>query len=274
MQINVVVSRLLAFSLNDLAVSVLYLANRLVELPLGVFTIAVVTVAFPSISRSIARKDTEGLQREYGGGLRLSFAISVPAALGLIVLREPILNLLFVWGHFSVDDVALVAPVLVIYAIGLPFYSLATYVTRGFHALKDMKTPFKVALWAFVLNCLLSIIFMRIWAMEGLAAANVVVMGGQSIFLHLLLTRKETACGQIRLKGALVRILVASGLMAALVWGIGDAIHIIFSSQKGASLAVVLIGIPISVYVYFVILKVLKFEDMNSFRLLFIRSKA
>ena len=100
-QINIVVTRFLAFWLDDAAVSILYLTNRLLELPLGVFAIAVTTVLFPSLSQFVARNDLPGFTGVFHQGVRMITAVTIPAAMGLIILREPILNLLFVWGVFK-----------------------------------------------------------------------------------------------------------------------------------------------------------------------------
>lgn len=265
-QVNIVISRLLAMALNNEAVSVLYLANRLMELPLGVFTIAVLTVVFPAISRSRARGDQCNIEAEYGRGLRLIFAITIPAAFGLSILSVPILSLLFEWGVFSVKDVDLTAAILVIYSLGLPFYSLATFATRGFHSLKDMKTPFQVGIRAVILNFIFSIIFMNLWGMKGLATANVLVVAYQSLVLHLKLKFKEKAFHSPELIGALYKIILASAAMALFTWSAWNYVTFFFQGIKLQSIIIVSGGIPASIFLYFLVLKLLKYKDLASLK--------
>tara|TARA_B100001248_G_scaffold261149_1_gene251369 strand:+ start:8835 stop:10391 length:1557 start_codon:yes stop_codon:yes gene_type:complete len=258
-QINIVVSRMLAFGLNASAVSVLYLANRLIELPMGVFAIAVATVVFPNLSLLVARGDTEGIGKAYGQGMRLIFAITVPAALGLIILCKPILVLLFEWGKFGAGDVALSAPVLMIYALGLPFYSLGMFATRGFHALKDTKTPVKVACLSFVVNVVLSLLLMRMWGTAGLATANILSAAVHGFVLHRLLVKKASAFSLMGFVRPLSHIAVATAAMSFSVMGI---LHLCAGGvTKQMALLAVAIGIPLAIIVYATFLWMLDFED-------------
>ncbi|MCC5788162.1 MAG: murein biosynthesis integral membrane protein MurJ, partial [Opitutales bacterium] len=144
-QVNVVVSRMLAFSLDEAAVSLLYLANRLMELPLGVFAIAVATVIFPLLSRYASELNWAAMGSAYRRGLRLIFVVTIPAGVGLIVLREPIVTALFQWGAFGAESVRETGPILAIFALSIPFYAWASFSTRGFHSLKNTSTPVRIA---------------------------------------------------------------------------------------------------------------------------------
>src|SRR5690606_1993504 len=94
-QVNNAGSRLLAFSLNEQAVSLLYLASRLIELPLGVFATAITTVLFPSMARAASRENWAAFSSEFQQGVRVILAITAPAAVGISVLGAPIIRLLF-----------------------------------------------------------------------------------------------------------------------------------------------------------------------------------
>lgn len=98
--INMAVSRLIGLSLSDSAVTVLNLATRLMELPIGVFAVAISTVVFPLIAKYAAAGDGAGLATAYRKGMRLILVINVPAAVGLVVLAVPIIRLLFERGAF------------------------------------------------------------------------------------------------------------------------------------------------------------------------------
>ena len=144
------------------------------ELPLGVFTIAVATVFFPLLAKALSNHDETAFSAAFLKGLRLVVGISLPAGIGLFVLGEPIIELLFFWGAFEQADVLATVPLLAIYGLGLPFYSAATFATRGLHASKDMRTPVKVAAYCLLINLFFGLILMQFWAAAGLAAANVV----------------------------------------------------------------------------------------------------
>lgn len=171
-QINTAVSRLLAFGIDNTSLSVLYLANRLVELPMGIFTIAVATVVFPQLAKLAAARDYYTLMEGFSKGLRLILVITLPAMLGLIMLADPIVSLLFDWGAFDSKDVDATVPILQICALSIPIYSWATMSTRGLHSFKDTRSPMQIAFLTLIINIGLSIGLMRIWGIQGIAIAT------------------------------------------------------------------------------------------------------
>ena len=183
-QVNVLVSRFLGYSLpEDGAVSMLFLTSRLTELPLGVFAIAISTVVFPEMTRLLGQQDESGFHRAFTKGLRLTLVITLPAAMGLVLLAEPILVTLFQWGRFGDGEVAETVPVLMLASFGLPFYAVAAFYVRGFHARKDMKTPLFAAILSLVMNVFFSLVLMQFWGVLGLAAANGLAAIFQTLFL-------------------------------------------------------------------------------------------
>ncbi len=260
-QINIVVSQLLAFGLNDQSVSILYLANRLIEFPLGVFTIAITTVLFPTISRLAAQKKFSELGAEYQRGLRMIFAITIPAMMGLIVLHRPILRFLFEWGNFDSQDIDLTAPILKVFAVALPFYSLSTFATRGFHSIKDMRTPYKLAIFVFILNVGLSLGLMFPLGTLGLASANVISAIVNGICLQRLLEKKNGYFRHEAFLRASLKIVIAACTMGVFAWGFAFLLSGYFGIGKIGDLLIICLGIPASVGVYFYMLKLLKFEE-------------
>lgn len=216
--INMVVSRFIGLSLNDAAVSVLNYATRLMELPIGVFAVAVSTVIFPLISRFAAQGDLESLGGAYRKGMRLILFINIPAAVGLAVLAEPIIRLFFQHGAFHRSDTAMMAPVLAVFAIGLPFFSFVNLVLRAFYAQKDTVTPVRAAVLSFVVNLVLSIVLMQWLSTVGLAIAGNLAIVVQAWFLQVRLTRKTQELSLHHLGPDLAKIVFASTLMGALVW--------------------------------------------------------
>jgi len=190
LQVNILVSRTLAFFIDDDGVALLYLAARLVELPLGIFAIAATTVLFPQFARFAGAGNNEGLRRSYRLGSAFVFAVTLPAFIGLAVLGNTILQAVFAWGLFDPADAARAAPVLAIFAAGLPFYAQSALLTRAHQARQDMTTPVRVAGWVLLSNLLLSIALMIPFGVHGLAAANSLAAVVQVILLQWHLRSK------------------------------------------------------------------------------------
>jgi putative peptidoglycan lipid II flippase len=273
-QINIMVSRCVAFGLNESATTVLYYSQRLTELPLGMFTIAFATVLFPNIALQASQGDNEGMARTYAQGLRLILAMTVPAALGLVALRVPIVRVLYEHGKFDAQSVAQVAPVLAINALGIPFFSLATLSIRGFYAQKDMRTPVHVAKLDFFLNIGLTLVLMIPFGACGLAMANLASSIFQTVMLQRLLRRNKTPLANPPIRRAVLAIgLAGAGMLAFTVagwWvlqaGLGDRKISWLLHLRVADLLAVGGLIPVSMIVYVLLLRVAKFEDWPQLR--------
>lgn len=267
-QINIVITRLLAFYLNANAVSVLYLANRLVELPMGMFTIAVTTVLFPKLALHFNKKDDAGMQQAYIQGIRVILAITIPAALGLAVLRVPILELLFLWGKFDYKDLILTAPVLLVYSLGIPVYSVATMATRGFHAIKDTKTPVLIGLLGLLLNVLLTVMLMFVWGTVGMALANVISATVQAYLLQRLLSGR-TALSVKGIGASVKKLCLASMVMAVSAYGFWALLDHLLDKGKVSSLIAVVVVVPMSIFVYLKCLQWVRFDEVRAVSNLF-----
>lgn len=215
--VNMSVSRIVGLSLNDAAVAVLNFAQRLMELPIGVFAVAVSSVVFPLIARHAAAGDHANFAGAYRKGMRLILVINIPAAAGLAVLATPIIRLVFQRGNFSQEATDMMTPVLIANAIGLPFLSFASLALRAFYAQKDTMTPVRAALLSFGVNLGLSIVLMRPLSTVGLAIASSVASAVQAVYLQSHLARKQEALAFRHLGGDLGKILVATTVMTVVV---------------------------------------------------------
>jgi putative peptidoglycan lipid II flippase len=140
-QINIFISTLLASFLPEGSVSFLYYADRIVELPLGIFGIAIGTAALPSFSDQVARGHYEEMKKTISFSLRLMLFITIPAMIGIIALQEPIISVLFQRGQFDPRSSVLTAQALFWYTVGLWAFSTIRVVVAAFYALQDTKTP-------------------------------------------------------------------------------------------------------------------------------------
>ena len=209
-QLNVLVSTILASLLEPGSVSYLYYADRLLQFPLGVFAVALGTAALPSFSSLAARQDVDGLRTTLGYSLRMVNFISLPSALGLMVVAVPAFSLLFQRGAFDAADVAACAHALVFLALGLWGVSAARVLVPMFHAMQDTRTPMRVAFLTFVLNFLLSLALMGPVGTAGAGNAFVTVVAALGGGIGLL---------SLSYAGlALANSLSATFQFAALLW--------------------------------------------------------
>lgn len=218
-QVNIYVAGILAYAVSDSASTLIFYANRLMELPIGVFAIAVSTVVYPLIARHALEKNFAAMADDYRKGIRLILIINVPAALGLALLSEPITRVLFQRGHFSADDALGMAPLVAIFAIGMPFFSMVNLTVRAFYSVKDTKTPVKVAVIDFVVNLGLSLFLMHWLGAKGLVLASTTAIVVQTVLLKRALTRKLPEMRFAPLWPSVGKIVVATLVMGLLVGG-------------------------------------------------------
>src|SRR5690606_17570631 len=181
--------------------------------------IAVATVVYPLIAQHAARGDHVAMGGDYHRGIRTILAINVPAGAGLALLSEPIIRVLFQRGAFDASDTQMMAPLLVAFAVGMPFCSIVSLSTRAFYAIKDTKTPVKIATVSFVVNVAASLVLMRVWGTFGLALASSIAVIVQTVLLQRRLTVRlpELAFRPVMID--LVKILAGTAMMAAVVGG-------------------------------------------------------
>ena len=171
-QISLLLDTVLASFLKTGSVSWLYYADRLSELPLGAFGIAIGTVILPSLSRHHAGDDPKAFSATIDWALRMVLLLGVPAALALAILSEPLIASLFYYGKMSAGDVVQSANALEAYSLGVLTFMLIKVLAPGFFARQDLKTPVRVAVICMVANMVMNLIL--IWPLQhvGLALAT------------------------------------------------------------------------------------------------------
>ena len=217
-QINILVGTLLGSLLAQGSVTYLYFADRLVQFPLGVFAIATATAVLPSLSRQAATGDLDTLKDTFAQALKLVFFITIPATVGLIVLREPIVALLFQRGEFDAQATRLTAQALLYYSMGLWAFSAVRIVAATFFALQDTRTPVRMAGISIFANIVLGVVLMKPLAHGGLALATSLA---SMLNLGLLLGALRTKLGSLGWKS--IALSVCRSLLCSVVMGI--AVH-------------------------------------------------
>jgi putative peptidoglycan lipid II flippase len=220
-QINIVVGTILGSLLAEGSVTYLYFADRLVQFPLGVFAIAAATAVLPSLSRQAASEDFEALKNTFDHAFKFVFFISIPAMVGLIVLREPIVALLFERGEFDAQATQLTAEALLYYSIGLGAFSAVRIVAAAFFAMQDTRTPVKLAGLSILANVILGVALMKPLDHSGLALATSL---SSMLNLGLLVRALKSKLGPLgwrRIFRSFARTLVGSIIMGTAVWAVG-----------------------------------------------------
>ncbi|GGC03689.1 putative lipid II flippase MurJ [Marinobacterium zhoushanense] len=217
-QINLLLDTVLASFLQTGSVSWLYYSDRLSELPLGVFGIAIATVILPSLSRRHAEQSSEHFRQTLDWAVRMVLLIGVPAALALVVLAEPLLVTLFHYGEMSALDIEMSARSLRAYGLGLVAFMLIKVVATGFFSRQDTKTPVKIAMQAMGANMVLNLILIWPLAHAGLALATTLSAYMNAVLLLRGLLRAGVFTWQTGWRTFVMRLMAANGALCLLLF--------------------------------------------------------
>ena len=223
-QINIFIGTILASLLPKGSVSYLYYADRIVELPLGVFAIAVGTAVLPTLSEQVSRGSFGDLRKTISFSLRLILFVSIPATIALIILREPIISVLFQRGSFDAASTVATAQALFYYSLGLMAFSVIRVIDGTFFALQDRKTPLKAGFAAVIVNVVMSVILMGPLKHGGLALATSIATSVNVLILFFILRKKIGPFLDGEFYGSLKKILLASAVMIASIYAVHSAI--------------------------------------------------
>ena len=219
-QINLLLDTMLATFLPTGSVSWLYYSDRLSELPLGVFGVAIATVILPNLSRHHASSSTKEYSETLDWALKMILLIAVPAAAALVLLAEPILVTLFYYGDvMTLRDMSMATLSLRAYALGLIAFMLIKVLAPGFFARQDMRTPVRIGIIAMATNMVLNILFVAplhfYWQIGhlGLAAATSVAAFVNAILLYIYLKRSGVYVASDHWLAFFCRLIGAVGAM-------------------------------------------------------------
>ena len=267
-QINLLFDTVLASLLPDGSVAWLYYSDRLTELPLGVFAIAIATVILPTLSALNTRAEPEEFSQTLAWAMRNVLLIAVPATVALWLLAEPILATLFQYGAFTDRDVEMAAASLRAYTVGLGGFMLIKVLAPGYYARQDMKTPVKIGIIAMVSNMVLNVLFVfpLMWYFGmghvGLSLATSVSAWINAGLLYLGLRR-----GGISLTGVfeakfVARLVVAVSMMgiavsmmspavslwltADLSWRVGQMTLLVFVGMASFAIVLAVLGFKLN----------------------------
>lgn len=270
-QINVMVNTNFASAIADPqrgldgAVSWLSYAFRFMQLPLGLFGVAIASATLPAISRSAASGDTGEFRATLARSIGAVFLLTVPSSVGLAVLGESIIGAIYQRGRFELYDTQQTAAALSCYAVGLAAYSALKVLTPAFYALGDARTPMLIGLASIAVNYTAAAVLVKLFGMghAGLALTTsaVALFGGLAQFA--VLRRRLGGLQGRRLLRQFLKVGLASLLMAGAVWLSSRGLRAWLGTDQFASMADVAVSVPLGLAVYYLSCRALGLEDFD-----------
>jgi putative peptidoglycan lipid II flippase len=248
-QFNVLVNSMFASTLGDGAIFWLAIAFRLMQLPLGLFGVALGTVTLPLLSRLVVAGRIDAFRSELARAMRWAFLLTIPSTVGLMMLAEPIISVLYQHGKFDAYQAGQAAGALRFYSIGLAGYAALKVLVNAFYALDRRKTPMVVSLMAVGLNLLFNWIFIfRLgWGHRGLAFSTGCIATFNFLVLYALMQVQLKGLESRKLLLLLGKVLLASALLgavcaASLHWLLADWAEQSFPAKLAGLLATVIVA--------------------------------
>jgi putative peptidoglycan lipid II flippase len=247
----------------------LYVAEHITQLVMGICAVAMSTALLPTLSHHAAAKDFVEMKRTFGFSLRIVSFIAIPAAVGLILLRQPIVQVLFQHGKFVAESTALTARALFYYALGLPAFAAIRLITPMYYSMHDTMTPAKVGAYALALNIVFNSLFLAFFlkylSNGSPALASSVAAYFNFVFLFAIFRKRYGRLGARGLAASLSKMGICAAAMAAVCYSALKMTHFAGVSdflRQAATLAAV---IAVSTGVYFGLAWLLHCEELEEF---------
>jgi len=264
MQINILVGTIIA-SFQASAVSYLYYADRIYQLPLAITGIAIATVILPTLSKAIFRKEEKSFFLQ-NRSIELSLFLSAPAMVGILVATQPIISCLFGYGSFNQESIYQTSRALFIFGFGLPAFSLLKIYSSFYFARGDTKFPFKVSLLTVIINILISILFFAYFGFIAIALGTVIscwiAILVYQFNLHQNNLHQFDKIFKIRISKIFVCSFIMSAILYFLLFEFGDVFY-----ENSASKIFYLVGIVgSSALIYFLLSILFKSFSISDFK--------
>ena len=275
-QVNVAVNAMFAYGVGEGAVSWLTWSFRLMQLPIGVFGVAVATVTLPALSRAAIGGIGEDFGPTLARGLKLVVFLVFPATVGLVVLAGPIVSLIYERGDFSVQDRMATVGALQAYGYGLLFYAALKVLQPAFYAIDKRWFPMMASIMALVVNigCNYTFVFVFKWGHESLALTTSIVASLNFLFLYLMMTRHAGNIGTKELVVTFLKTGAATAVMGGLCFAANRYLFADLGQMPVLQKALYLGGVVgVSAGAYFVVAKLLRVEEVGEM-LLLVKRKA
>jgi putative peptidoglycan lipid II flippase len=271
-QVNVVVNSIFASEITDASGAVidgpvawLGYAFRFMQLPLGLFGVAIASATLPAVSRSAAQGRMDDFRETLSRSLGLVFLLTLPAAAGLIVLSESIVGVVYQHGRFTAFDTEQTALALSAYCLGLAGYAGVKVLTPAFYALDDVRSPAAAAVLSIFLNYALNWLAVRQLGLghSGLALATAIVATCNFIILFFAMRRRAKGLHGRRIASGLLRIALATAAMSATVWLCSSGILDRMGETFPARTLALTVGAPLGLAVLYAACRALRIDELE-----------
>lgn len=270
-QINVLVNTFFATSIDDPIrgvdgpVAWLGYAFRFMQLPLGLFGVAIATATLPAIGRSASSGDMDEFRETLARSLGLVFLLTVPSSVGLVLLGPAIVGAIYEGAKFQPYDTQQTARALSFFAIGLAGYAATKVLVPAFYALKDSRTPMYTSLASILINAGMGYTFVFVAGLghAGLALATSTVALFSFLVLFWLMKRRIGGIHGRRLRGVIFKVSIASVAMSAAVWASSRFIQSLAGIAPVARLIDLAITIPLGITVLYLVSRALRVEELQ-----------
>jgi len=264
-QVNVLINSNFASNIPGTGpVSWLSYAFRLMQFPIGVFGVAIATATLPAISRSAARKDEADFRHTLASSMRLAFLLTIPSAVGLIALGQPIIALIYERGHFGPTDTEHTAAALSFFAIGLTGYAAIKILAPAFYALGDSRTPMIISLASMLTNFVMNWSLVGVLQERGLALSTSTVALANCGLLYFIMRKRIKGLEGRRTAVAMTKILVASAAMGAVCWVVSRSAGHLLGTSFGARLVNVAVSVAVGAGLFYLIASLLGVEELKA----------
>jgi putative peptidoglycan lipid II flippase len=245
------------------AAAAIYYGERFYQLPLAMLGLAIATVIYPLLSRHAARQDRAAIGADLTLGLRLVWFTALPAGIGMILIAEPAVRLLFQRGQFTADDAVRASRMIASYATGVWAYSAIPVLVRGFYALDHRLAPARIGLTAVLINLALSLTLVWPLAERGLALATAISAGVQTVLLTAVFARRLVPLDWPALMTTLVRGAISCAAMTAAVLLV-QTWHPQIAASSRTQLAIeVALAITVGAAVYLAMATLLRMPELR-----------
>ncbi|MBO37670.1 MAG: murein biosynthesis integral membrane protein MurJ [Rhodospirillaceae bacterium] len=273
LQINQLVDVVIASLLSTGAISFLYYADRVHQLPLGVVGVAIGTALLPILSQQIRAGDDKSALYSMNRAIEVALLLTLPAAAALLVIGEPIVSILFERGAFDAAATLATTQALMAYSAGLPAYVFIKVLAPGFFARQDTKTPVKIAIVCVVLNLGLNLILMQIFAHVGIAMATAISAWVNAAFLFSFLRKRGQFQTDARLRNKACRIFLATLGMAGVLGVLHAAFQGFYDVGQVTRIGFLALLVLAGFVVYSILILLFRAAAINDFKSLLRRQE-
>jgi putative peptidoglycan lipid II flippase len=264
-QLGLFVQQNISSSLADGALTAVRWAQRIMQLPIGLFAITIAMAVFPTLTGQVARREMNLFKESFSLGLRTIFFITIPCAVGLALLGKPVIRLLYQQGNFSAENTAITAYTLAFFCLGLFAYGGIQLMNRVFYALQNTWTPVTIGASAMALNIVLNFILIGPLGTGGLALAYSLAGIANLIVLLVLLRKNIGPMGGRAMGVSFLKTLAISLTMGLSAYGVSWVLenYLLDVGSKGGQLLQVAASVAVGIAVFFILAVRLNMEEMN-----------